>query len=250
MRVASVGCDAHHQPGLRLPDTPRIQLAPRGIVHAPSASANSTHSNRLAHEIDMTRSISHIAVFCGSNFGKGDCYRAGAAALGQAMAQRGIALVYGGTNKGLMGVLADAVLAGGGHAHGIITERLHAKGHLHPGLKDFEILPGMGARKARMAALADAFIALPGGIGTLEEFMEVWTLNQLGEIDKPAGLLDIAGFYRPFMGFVDHMIAESFLPAAHRGSIVVTTDAEALIDGLARQEAVSVPKWMSPPAAS
>lgn len=192
----------------------------------------------------MTRTIKRIAVFCGSNFGKGDAYKLGAAALGRAMARHGIGLVYGGTNKGLMGVLADAVLEGGGSVHGVLTTRLHGKGHLHPGLKDFEVLPTMGARKARMAELADAFIGLPGGIGTLEEFMEVWTLNQLGEIDKPAGLLDIAGFYAPFMGFIDHMIAESFLPAAHRGSIVITPDPEALIEGLKSYQPITVPKWM------
>lgn len=192
----------------------------------------------------MTRTINRIAVFCGSNFGRGDAYKQGAAGLGRAMARHGIGLVYGGTNKGLMGVLADAVLEGGGSAHGVITTRLQGKGHLHPGLKDFEVQPSMRARKARMAELADAFIALPGGIGTLEEFMEVWTLNQLGEIDKPAGLLDIAGFYAPFMGFIDHMIAESFLPAAHRGSIVVTPDPQALIEGLISYQPVTVPKWM------
>lgn len=192
----------------------------------------------------MTRRIVRIAVFCGSNFGNGEAYSDGAAALGRALAARGIGLVYGGTNKGLMGVLADAVMAGGGNAHGVITRRLEAKGHLHPGLRDFEVQPTMRARKARMAELADAFIGLPGGIGTLEEFMEVWTLNQLGEFDKPAGLLDIAEFYQPFMGFIDHMIAESFLPAPHRGSIVVTSDPDALIEGLIHHEPISVPKWL------
>ena len=102
----------------------------------------------------------------------------------------------------------------------------------------------MRARKARMADLADAFIALPGGIGTLEEFMEIWTLNQLGDIDKPAGLFDIDGYYRPFMSFIDHMIAERFLPAAHRASIVVEADAERLLAGLATFEKVDVPKWL------
>jgi hypothetical protein len=199
-------------------------------------------------EARMTRTLNRIAVYCGSNFGRGEAYRAGAAALGQAMARRGIGLVYGGTNKGLMGVLADALLDAGGHAHGVITTRLHGKGHLHPRLADSEIVPTMGARKARMAELADAFIALPGGIGTLEEFMEVWTLNQLGEIDKPAGLLDISGFFQPFMGFIDHMIAESFLPAAHRGSIAVAADPDRLIEALATLAPVSVPKWMPAPA--
>ena len=193
------------------------------------------------------RVLSAVAVFSGSNFGGHPAYAEGAKALGEALARRGIRLVYGGTNKGLMGVLADAVLAGGGEAHGVITERLAAKGHRHPGLTQTETAPDMRARKRRMADLADAFVALPGGIGTLEEFMEVWTLNQLGEFTKPAGLLDIRGFYQPLMGMVDHMIAESFLPAAHRNGIVLDADPEALLDGLIRFQPVTVAKWLEPP---
>lgn len=195
-------------------------------------------------ETRVPKPIRSIAVFCGSNVGKGDAYVAGAAALGRAMGTAGVTLVYGGTHKGLMGILADAVLEAGGHAHGVITERLHERGHLHERLTRHEIVEGMRARKARMAELADAFIALPGGIGTLEEFMEIWTLNQLGDIDKPAGLFDVNGYYQPLMSFIDHMIAERFLPAAHRGSIVVESDAERLLAGLAAFEKVDVPKWL------
>jgi uncharacterized protein (TIGR00730 family) len=168
-----------------------------------------------------------------------------ASRLGATLAERGVAVVYGGTHKGLMGALADGALAAGGEAHGVITERLRDKGHAHEGLTSVEVLASMGARKARMIEMADAFIALPGGIGTLEEFMEVWTLNQLGELGKPAGLYDIEGYFQPFMAFIDHMIAESFLPAAHRGSIVVESSAEALIDALAAHEQVTVPKWLT-----
>ena len=192
----------------------------------------------------MARTIRSIAVFCGSNTGAGTTYTEAAQALGTAMGRAGITLVYGGTHKGLMGVLADAVLAAGGEAHGIITERLAGLGHLHPSLTRHEVVGTMRARKLRMAEEAEAFIALPGGIGTLEEFMEIWTLNQLGEIDKPAGLFDVAGYYQPFMGFIDHMIAEKFLPAAHRGSIVVEPEAQRLLDGLSSYERVNVPKWM------
>jgi uncharacterized protein (TIGR00730 family) len=192
----------------------------------------------------MMRVIRSIAVFCGSNFGAGDVYRDGAAALGREIARRGITLVYGGTNKGLMGVLADAALAGGATVHGVMTGRLAAKGHTHPGLTRVETLPDMRSRKHRMGELADAFIALPGGIGTLEEFMEVWTLNQLGESDKPAGLLDLNGFYRPLMAMVDHMIAEAFLPAAHRGGIVLEADPARLVDALAAFEKPTVEKWL------
>ncbi len=186
-----------------------------------------------------------VAVYCGSNTGRGDTYLQAAADLGTTLARHGIGIVYGGTHKGLMGALADAALAGGGQVTGVITDRLKAKGHTHPNLTTLEILPTMRARKSRMIELADAFIALPGGIGTLEEFMEVWTLNQLGEISKPAGLFDINGYYQPLMAMVDHMIAESFLPPAHREAIVVQSDPETLIDGLIRFSPPTVSKWMS-----
>jgi uncharacterized protein (TIGR00730 family) len=192
----------------------------------------------------MQRKLESIAVFCGSNTGLGDGYLAAADALGREIGRRGLHLVYGGTHKGLMGALADGVLASGGEVSGIITRRLADKGHLHDRLTNSEIVETMGLRKARMAAAADAFIALPGGIGTLEEFMEVWTLNQLGEIDKPAGLLDVGGYYQPFMGFIDHMIAQAFLPAAHRDGIVVDPDPASLIQRLQSFERVTVPKWM------
>lgn len=189
--------------------------------------------------------ISTIAVYCGSNTGQGDAYLRAASELGTVLAARGIKIVYGGTHKGLMGALADAALAGGGHVTGVITERLKAKGHTHQHLNAVETLPTMQARKKRMIALADAFIAMPGGIGTLEEFMEVWTLNQLGEIAKPAGLYDSLGYYQPLMGMVDHMIAEKFLPASHRNAIVVQSAPEALIDGLVNFAPVTTQKWMS-----
>ena len=194
------------------------------------------------------RQLQRVTVYCGSNVGNRPDYAEGAAALGRAIARRGAVLVYGGTHKGLMGILADAALAAGGEAHGVITERLAGKGHLHPRLTRHEVLSGMAARKQQMADLADAVIALPGGIGTLEEFMEVWTLNQLGDLSVPTGLLDTAGYYRPLMRLVDHMIAEGFLPAAHRASLVVTADAEVLLDGLAAWQPITTPKWMDKPA--
>lgn len=189
-------------------------------------------------------SITCIAVYSGSNFGAGQDYARAAEALGRAIAARGIRIVYGGTHKGLMGAMADGALAEGGEVHGVLTERLHGKGHMHLSLSSMEILPTMGARKARMVARADAFLALPGGIGTLEEFMEVWTLNQLGEITKPVGLFNINDYFGRFMGFIDHMIEEQFLPLAHRHSIVVEAGEEALLDGLAAHVPVTVPKWM------
>jgi uncharacterized protein (TIGR00730 family) len=190
------------------------------------------------------RQIGRIAVFCGSNVGQGDAYMLAASALGRELAARRIGLVFGGTNKGLMAVLADALLDAGGSAHGVITQRLLAKSQLHPRLTAHEVAPSMSRRKARMLELADACIALPGGIGTIEEMMEAWTLNQLGDVDKPVGLLDVDGFFAPFLGFIDQMVARAFLPAAHRGSLAVATDPAALIDALAAAPPITVPKWM------
>lgn len=189
--------------------------------------------------------IRSIAVYCGSNTGQGDAYLRAASELGSALAERDIRLVYGGTQKGLMGALANAALASGGNVTGVITERLNVKGHTHQHLNAVEILPTMQARKKRMIELADAFIAMPGGIGTLEEFMEVWTLNQLGEIAKPAGLYNTRGYYQPLMGMVDHMITEKFLPSSHRKAIVVQSTPEALIDGLVNLAPVTTQKWIN-----
>lgn len=189
--------------------------------------------------------IRSIAVYCGSNTGQGDAYLRAASELGSALAERDIRLVYGGTQKGLMGALANAALASGGNVTGVITERLNVKGHTHQHLNAVEILPTMQARKKRMIELADAFIAMPGGIGTLEEFMEVWTLNQLGEIAKPAGLYNTGGYYQPLMGMVDHMITEKFLPSSHRKAIVVQSTPEALIDGLVNLAPVTTQKWIN-----
>jgi uncharacterized protein (TIGR00730 family) len=194
--------------------------------------------------IDMNRILRRVAVFCGSNFGEGDRYREAAAALGREFAARGIVLVYGGTTKGLMGVLADAVIDAGGSAHGVITQRLADRGQLHARLSDHQILADMGSRKARMRELSDACIALPGGIGTVEEFMEAWTLNQLGDADKPVGLLNVDEFYAPFLNFIDSMIERKFLPAAHRASLSVASDPGALIDAIVAQPPITVSKWM------
>ncbi len=191
-----------------------------------------------------TRSIRTIAVFCGSNHGASDAFADAARTLGQALAKTGTALVYGGTTKGLMGIVADAVLSSGGTVHGVITESLHQRGQSHAGLTEHEIVPALRVRKERMVELADAFIAMPGGIGTIEELMEVWTMNQLSEIDKPVGLLNVAGFFTAFLGFIDHMVDTKFLPAAHRHSISVDADAGALLDKLRGCARVDVPKWL------
>jgi len=190
------------------------------------------------------RHIRAVAVFCGSNLGSSGVYAEGARRLGAELARADIALVYGGTTKGLMGILADAVLDAGGTVHGVITDRLHQRGHSHAALTRHEIVATLRSRKERMVELADGFIAMPGGIGTIEELMEVWSGNQLSEIDKPVGLLDTAGFFAPFLGFIDHMVETRFLPPAHRHSICVDADAAALIEKLRSFERTNVPKWL------
>lgn len=190
------------------------------------------------------RPIKAVAVFCGSNFGASEAFADGARALGQALGNECITTVYGGTTKGLMGVVADAALAAGGNVHGVVTDSLHQRGQSHPRLTKHEIALTLRSRKERMVELADAFVALPGGIGTVEELMEVWSMNQLLEIDKPVGLLNTAGFFTPFLGFIDHMVKARFLPEAHRHSIVVDTDASALLCKLRSYTRVDVPKWL------
>jgi hypothetical protein len=190
------------------------------------------------------RSIASVAVFCGSNFGNSDAYAEGARRLGRTLAEAGITLIYGGTMKGLMGIVADALLDAGGTAHGVITEKLRQQGHSHPNLQRHEIVATLRKRKERMAELADAFIAMPGGIGTIEEMMEVWTMNQLWEIDKPVGLLNIADFYRLFLAFIDHMVACKFLPPEHRHSICIDSDPALLVQQLRHFVRTDVPKWL------
>jgi uncharacterized protein (TIGR00730 family) len=187
----------------------------------------------------VLRQIKAVAVFCGSNFGASEVYADGARQLGIELARTNITLIYGGTTKGLMGVVADAVLNAGGTVHGVITDRLH-----HAGLSRHEIVTTLRNRKERMAELADAFIAMPGGIGTVEELMEVWTMNQLSEIDKPVGLLDVANFFAPFLAFIDHMVETRFLPAAHRHSICVDAEASSLVEKLRSFQRSDVPKWL------
>lgn len=187
-----------------------------------------------------------VAVFCGSNAGHSPAYWEAAAALGRAIAARGLVLVYGGTHKGLMGVLADAALAAGGEVTGIISQRLHARGHLHPGLTRHELAADMGARKARMAELADAFIALPGGLGTLEELLEAATLTQLGDHVKACGALDVRGFYQPLRAMLHHAVDEGFMKPEHRDMLVIASEPEAMLDALAAWQAPTVDKWIVP----
>jgi uncharacterized protein (TIGR00730 family) len=190
--------------------------------------------------------LCNIAVFCGSNFGFNPDYAEGARALGREIARRGLRLVYGGTDKGLMGVMADTVLAEGGEVVGVITRRLSDLGHLHGGLTRYEVTPDMRSRKARMSECADSFIALPGGLGTFEELFEVATLTQLGEHHKAVACLNINGFFEPVRSLLNHAVGEGFMKTEHSQMLLFDTEPAALIDALERWQAPTVTKWIDP----
>lgn len=162
------------------------------------------------------------------------------------LAQRGHGLVYGGGSVGLMGVVADAVLIGGGEVIGVIPEALATKELAHPNITIMHVVPSMHARKARMAELSDAFIAMPGGFGTFEELFEVITWAQLGIHRKPIGLLNVAGYFDPLMELVEHAIAEGFIKPEHRQLIVVCDQPATLLDNLAHHQMPAVRKWITP----
>jgi hypothetical protein len=189
-------------------------------------------------------SFQRICVFTGSRPGARSEYAAAARQLGATLAQRKLGLVYGGGNVGLMGVLADAVLAGGGEVIGVIPEALVRKEVAHTGLSELRVVHSMHERKAEMAELADAFIALPGGMGTLEELFEILTWAQLGLHAKPCGLLDVRGYFERLLAFLDHVVAQDFLREEHRGLLVTDDEAERLLDALAQPRAAPVEKWI------
>lgn len=188
-----------------------------------------------------------VCVFCGASPGASPVYQEAAVALGRHLAERGLTLVYGGGAVGLMGTVADAALAAGGEVIGIIPQSLQEAEIGHKGLTRLEVVDGMHARKARMAELADAFIALPGGLGTLEELFEVWTWGQLGYHAKPLGLLEVNGFYDPLLTFLDHLVDERFVRAEHRGMLQRGASPEALLDALAAWTPSVAPKWSTAP---
>ena len=170
-----------------------------------------------------------ICVFCGSNLGIQPVYRTATEQLASLLVQREIELVYGGGNIGLMGVLADVVLAGGGKVIGVIPESLMAREVGHRGLTELRVVGSMHDRKALMADLSDAFIALPGGFGTFEEFCEVVTWSQLGIHEKPCGLLNVAGYYNPMLQLFDNAVGEGFLHPANRRLVLDADEPEALL---------------------
>ena len=176
--------------------------------------------------------MQRICVFCGSQVGVNGLYQQAATVLGQLLVRHGYGLVYGGGHVGLMGVIADAVLASGGEVIGVIPESMVARELAHMGLTQLQVVPGMHARKARMAELADAFIALPGGYGTFEELFEVITWAQLGMHRKPIGLLNVAGYFNALKALVDQAIAEGFIRAEHWHLFTMADDANTLLEML------------------
>jgi uncharacterized protein (TIGR00730 family) len=188
--------------------------------------------------------MKRICVFCGSSPGSRPEYRAAAEELGTKLARSNIGLVYGGGNVGLMGVLADAVLAAGGEAVGVIPENLMALEVGHKGLTKLHVVRSMHERKALMADLSDGFIAMPGGFGTLEEICEVVTWSQLGLHAKPCGILNVLGYYSPLLAMFDHAVEERFLKPENRALVLARDSVVELLRAMERWRPVRVEKWL------
>lgn len=180
----------------------------------------------------MTTALRRICVYCGSSFGASPEYSKIASAFGAACAHRGLSIVYGGGSVGLMGVMADSALAAGGEVIGVIPRTMVAEERAHGRLTELITVESMHERKHRMSQLADSFVALPGGIGTLEEVVEIFTWLQLGLHLKPVGLLNICGFFDLFLQFLVHMRDQQFLTAAHHAMLTVANDPDVLLDSL------------------
>jgi uncharacterized protein (TIGR00730 family) len=188
--------------------------------------------------------LRRICVFCGSSPGTDPRYLAAARACGDGLVKQGLGLVYGGASVGLMGAVADAVLAGGGEVIGVIPRALSSKEITHGGLQELHVVGSMHDRKALMAQHADAFIALPGGFGTLEELFEVATWGQLGLHRKPFGLLNVDGYFDHLLAFLDHCVSQGFLRADHRALLLVDDNLDALLDRFRAYQPPPVEKWL------
>ena len=186
-----------------------------------------------------------MCVFCGSNLGINPAYREAAEGMGRLLAERGIELVYGGGNIGLMGVLADAVLRAQGRVIGVIPESLMAREVGHAGLTELRVVKSMHKRKALMSDLSDGFIALPGGFGTFEEFCEVVTWSQLGIQSKPCGLLNVEGYYDPLLELFDRAVREGFLRDENRRLVLEDRNAQCLLKKMAGFQPQPVGKWIT-----
>ena len=185
-----------------------------------------------------------IGVFCGSNTGSGTAYADAARRLARAIAGRGLKLVYGGGSIGLMGELGEAALAAGGHVIGVTPRRLLQKELVLRGLTELRVVETLLERKALMAELSDGFVALPGGLGTMDELFEMLTWSQLGIHRKPCALLDVDGYYVKLSEFLDHAVAQRFITPQHRAMLIVERDAETVLDRLASTPRPDVSKWM------
>ena len=185
-----------------------------------------------------------ICLYTGSSPGAKPAYRAAAEALASELAGRGITLVYGGGHVGLMGAAADAALAAGGGVVGVIPADIADKEVEHHGLTELHVVGSMHERKMKMFSLSDAMIALPGGLGTMEELFEVWTWNQLGFHNKPVGLLNVAGYYDHLLAFLDNMVDQRFVHPAHRALLQVGSDVPDLLERLLDYQPVAVDKWL------
>jgi len=189
--------------------------------------------------------LQSVCVFSGSSPGARPSYTETATALGRAVAARGLRLVYGGASVGLMGAVADAALAVGGEVVGVIPQHLVDREVAHDGLTELRVTGSMHERKALMADLADGFVALPGGLGTLEELAEILTWSQLGLQSKPCGLLDVEGFFDPLLAFLDHTVTERFVSTEHRALVLAADRPDALLDLLAGwRPGVPETKWL------
>jgi uncharacterized protein (TIGR00730 family) len=188
--------------------------------------------------------MKRVCVFCGSSVGRNPRYAEAARRTGATLARRGIGLVYGGGSVGLMGAVADAALEAGGEVVGVIPKALQVRELAHARLTKLHVVASMHERKAKMAELAEGFVALPGGMGTLEELSEVLTWAQLGIHARPCGLLDVDGYYRPLVAFFDHAVAEGFLRPEHRRLVLVADEPGALLDQFAAWTPPPVQRWM------
>ena len=188
--------------------------------------------------------MKRICVFCGSSNGTDPAYADAARRLGATLARRGLELVYGGGTVGLMGTVANAALEAGGRVIGVIPKALQLRELAHVKLSSLHVTGSMHERKAKMAELSQGYIALPGGLGTLEEFAEIVTWAQLGIHSRPCGLLDVKGYYQPLVAFLDHAVKEGFVSPLHRQLILVDTDPDALLDRFAAWKAPQIEKWV------
>jgi uncharacterized protein (TIGR00730 family) len=195
---------------------------------------------------EQVRPVRSVCVFCGSNPGRSPIYLELAQDVGRTLAAAGVRLVYGGGRVGMMGALADAALAASGTVLGVIPRHLAEREVAHDGLDELHVVGSMHERKALMAELADAFVTLPGGFGTLEETFEILTWSQLGLHAKPLLVLDAGNFFAPLLAFLDHAVAEGFLRPEHRGILLVETDPARILARLGAFSPPRVEKWLAP----